>query len=137
LSKELATALSAAVPNQQSATIAVNLAQTAGLCKDNELRENAVRLLAERGDAKAERILGNLYSFGGSTIARDRAEGMAWYDRAGAHGDLFAQRFHREFSEQRFHRQPPDKVSHPDLPWMTQENFEMGLWVERNCPGLC
>jgi len=48
---------------QQSAAVALNLAQTAGLCRDYELRENAIKLLATRGDAKAQRILGNLYFF--------------------------------------------------------------------------
>ena len=57
-----------AKPNQQSAAVALNLAQTAGLCRDYELRENAIKLLATRGDAKAQRILGNLYFFGAKTI---------------------------------------------------------------------
>ena len=98
LPRELATALSAAVPNKQSARDALNLAQTAALCRDYVPRENAIRLLAERGDAKAQRILGNLFTFGGSTIAKDRAEGMTWYRRAGAQGDLFARNFYRDLS---------------------------------------
>ena len=55
---------------QQSAAVALNLAQTAGLCRDYELRENAIKLLATRGDAKAQRILGNLYFFGAKTIRK-------------------------------------------------------------------
>ena len=55
---------------QQSAAVALNLAQTAGLCRDYELRENAIKLLATRGDAKAQRILGNLYFFGAKTICK-------------------------------------------------------------------
>jgi len=125
---ELATALSAAVPNQRSATVALNLAQTAALCRNYQAREDAIRTLANRGDAKAERILGNLYFIGGSTIARDRVEGMAWYGRAGAHGDLFAQKFHRDFA---------DKVVDPNHIWTNQENRGIGLWIFRNCPALC
>ena len=55
---------------QQSAAVALNLAQTAGLCRDYELRENAIKLLAIRGDAKAQRILGNLYFLGAKTIRK-------------------------------------------------------------------
>ena len=128
LPAELATALSAAVPNQQSAGAALTLAQTAGLCRAYGLRENAIRLLATRGDAKAQRILGNLFTFGGSTIAKDRLEGMAWYGRAGAQGDLFAQNFYRDLSG------PSSVTNHH---WTDKENFETGLWISRNCPALC
>jgi hypothetical protein len=54
---ELATALSTAKANQESATVALGLADTAALCGQYALRENAIRLLATRGDAKAQRIL--------------------------------------------------------------------------------
>ena len=139
LPAELSAALSMALPNQQSAAAALNLAQTAALCKDYGLRENAIRLLADRGDAKAQRILGNLYFFGGSTIAtervfgintttRDRTEGMAWYGRAGAQGDLYVQRFHHDLSA---------AFATKDHHFTTQENYETGLWHSRNCPALC
>ena len=128
LPAELATALSVAVANQQSAAAAINLAQTAALCKDYGLRENAIRLLANRGDARAQRILGNLYFVGASTIAQDRVEGMAWYGRAGARGDLFAQKFHRDLA---------DKVSTTGHVWTSKDNYEVGVWVSRNCPALC
>jgi hypothetical protein len=133
---ELSAALSVAKPNQQSATVALNLAQTAGLCRDYALRENAIQLLANHGDAKAQRILGNLYSFGGKTIAtdypivanEDKVEGMTRYGRAGAQGDLFAQKLHRDLA---------DKVSNTNHVWTDEENFETGLWISRNCPALC
>jgi hypothetical protein len=128
LPSELANALSAAKANQESGTVALGLAQTAALCRQYELRENAILVLAARGDAKAQRILGNLYYFGGSTIARDRAQGMAWYERAGAQGDLFAKKFHRDFA---------DKLSDPNHAWTDEERMEGGRWVERNCPALC
>jgi hypothetical protein len=222
LPTELATALSVAKPNQQSAAIALNLAQTAALCADDpsdfpidqrlgcvegegrvpcdraewyknpqtlreeqqehkaaitrdrnqflteyskshrsepsgyidrlfkyidgifarrarearrgeqadlyKLRENAIRVLADRGDAKSQRMLGNLYFFGGSTIDKDHAEGMTWYGRAGAQGDLSAQRFYRDLFE---------KVSNPSHVWTTEEYQEVGAWEERNCPALC
>jgi hypothetical protein len=96
-------------------------------------------VLADRGDAKAQRILGNLYTFGGSTIAtervfainttaKDRIEGMAWYGRAGAQGDLFAKKYHHDLA---------DKVSDPNHHWTDEENMEVGEWIERNCPALC
>jgi TPR repeat protein len=119
-SAELAAALSVAVPNQQSAGVALNLAQTAAMCSDYATRENAIRVLANRGDTKAQRILGNLYFFGAKTIAEDRAEGMRWYDRAGAQGDLYARKFHRDFS---------DKESDPNHVWTDQENRETGGWI--------
>jgi hypothetical protein len=49
LPAEIATALSVAVPNQQSAAAALNLAQTAALCRDYGAREKAIRLLAGVG----------------------------------------------------------------------------------------
>jgi hypothetical protein len=133
---ELATAFSAAVPNQQSGAIALNLAQTAARCGDYVAREDAIRVLANRGDAKAQRILGNLYSFGGSTIAKDhmqhvaedQLQAMSWYARAGAQGDLFAQKFYRDFS---------DTESDPNHKWTDKEYMELGRWVARNCPGWC
>jgi hypothetical protein len=128
LPTELATALSVAKPNQQSAAVALNLAQTAALCRDYRARENAIRVLAERGDAKAQRILGNLYYFGGSTIAQDRVEGMAWYGRAGAQGDLFAKKYHHDLA---------DKDSNPSHHWTDEEKIEGGRWMVRNCPALC
>ena len=128
LASELATALSAAKANQQSATVALDLAQIAASCSQYELRESAIRVLATRGDAKAQRILGNLYFFGGSTIPKDRVEGMAWYDHAGAQGDLFAKQFHRDLA---------DKVSNPNHVWTDEENRETGRWIGRNCPALC
>ena len=127
-SAELAAALSIAAPNQQSATVALTLAQTAAMCSDYTARENAIRVLANRGDAKAQRILGNLYFFGAKTIAEDRVEGMRWYGRAGAQGDLFAEKFHHDLS---------DKVSDPNHVWTRQENIETGGWNIRNCPALC
>jgi TPR repeat protein len=125
---ELATALSSAVPNKQSARDALNLAQTAALCTDYGARENAIRLLAERGDAKAQRILGHLFAFGGSTINKDRAEGMAWYRRAGAQGDLFAQKYYRDLA---------DKVNDTDRVWSSEDYKEAGHWHFSNCPALC
>jgi hypothetical protein len=58
LPSELATALSTAKANQASATIALSLAQTAALCRQYELRENAIQVLATRGDAKTQTYLG-------------------------------------------------------------------------------
>jgi hypothetical protein len=127
LQAELATALSAAVPNQQSAAAALSLAQTAALCRDYGIRENAIRLLANRGDAKAQRILGNLFTFGGSTIAKNRVEGMTWYSRAGAQGDLFAQKYHRDLA---------DKVKTTEV-WSLKDYQEGGHWSFSNCPALC
>jgi hypothetical protein len=72
--------------------------------------------------------LGNLYFFGGSTIAQHRVEGMAWYERAGAQGDLFAKKYHDDLA---------GKVSNPNHRWTDQENIEGGRWIERNCPALC
>jgi hypothetical protein len=130
---ELTTALSAAVPNQQSATVALNLAQAAALCRDYGAREGAISVLANRGDAKAQRILGNLYFFGGSTIAKDHVkedqlQAMPWYARAGAQGDLFAQKFYRDIS---------DKMSDPNHKWTREEHIEVGGWAIRNCPAWC
>jgi hypothetical protein len=140
LSSELATAVSLAKPNQQSAAVALRLAQTAALCRDYELRENAIQVLATRGDAKAQRILGNLYYFGGQTIGKDhdleqeekrvkdQVEGMAWYGRAGSQGDLFAQKFYHDLA---------DKKSNPNHVWTDQEYREVGKWISQNCPALC
>ena len=128
LPSELATALSVAKPNQQSAAVALNLAQTAALCRDYGLRENAIHALADRGDAKSQRILGNLYFFGGSTIAKNPVESMTWYSRAGAQGDLSAQRFYRDLF---------DKVSNPNHVSTSEEYREIGAWAIRNCPSLC
>jgi len=125
---ELATALSASVPNKQSARDALNLAQTAALCGDYGARENAIRLLATHGDSRAQRILGNLFTFGGSTIAKDHVEGMAWYGRAGAQGDLFAQKYYRDLSA---------AVTTSNHVWTSQEFYEAGLWEERICSALC
>jgi hypothetical protein len=118
-----------AKPNQQSAAVALNLAQTAGLCRDYELRENAIKLLATRGDAKAQRILATfIFSerrrFVTDTTTpiwanKDKAEGMAWYGRAGAQGDLFA-----------------DKANTNHV-WTDGERVELGFWILRNCPTLC
>jgi TPR repeat protein len=101
------------------------------------LRENAIQLLATRGYAKAQRIFGNLYFFGGKTMEtytttpiwanKDKAEGMAWYGRAGAQGDLFAQKLCRDLT---------DKVNTNHV-WTDVENIELGFWISRNCPALC
>jgi hypothetical protein len=50
---------------------------------------------------------------------KDKAEGMAWYGRAGAQGDLFA-----------------DKVNTNHV-WTDGERVELGFWILRNCPTLC
>jgi hypothetical protein len=121
---ELTTALSAAIPNQQSATVALNLAQTAARCNDYEARENAIRVLANRGDARAQRILGNLYYFGAKTIAKDPLEAMRWYGLAGAQGELFAKEFH-------------DKMSDPNQLSTREQTMELGGWIVRNCAALC
>jgi hypothetical protein len=128
LPSELENAVSVAKPNQQSAVVALNLAQTAALCRDYGARENAIRILANRGDAKAERILGNLYLFGSYTIDRDPTVAMTWIGRAGAQGDLLAQKFYRDLS---------GAFTAPNHSWTGQENIESGRWSFRNCPNLC
>jgi hypothetical protein len=85
-------------------------------------------VLANRGDAKAQRILGNLYYFGAKRIAKDPLEAMRWYGLAGAQGELFAQEFHRDFA---------DKMSDPNHVWTREENIEAGGWIVRNCAALC
>jgi hypothetical protein len=128
LPNELAVALSNAKPNQHTTSDAISLAQTAALCGDYASRENAIRALAERGDAKAQRILGNLYLFGGSAIAKDKVEGMKWYGRAGAQGDVLAQNFYREYL---------DAASNPNHVWTTKDDEAVGRWIGQNCPALC
>jgi hypothetical protein len=126
---EIRTALSTAIANRQSATIALRLAQTAGLCGDYETRENAVGVLANRGDAKAQRILGNFFYNGAKTIAKDPVQGMTWYGRAGAQGDLFAEKYYRDLS---------GKVSDKNHVWTNDEYSQIGGWiVGHNCPALC
>ena len=93
-------------------------------------RKNAIKLLATRGDAKAQRMSGLRQKlclreeFVADTTTpiwanKDKAEGMAWYGRAGAQGDLFA-----------------DKANTNHV-WTDGERVELGFWILRNCPTLC
>ena len=45
------------------------------------------RLLAEQGDAYTQMSLGDMY-FIGLSVPQDYAEGLKWYHRAAAHGDV-------------------------------------------------
>jgi Sel1 repeat-containing protein len=98
--KELAAALSAAVPNEASAAAARKLAEAAGLCHEDALRLNTIRSLAERGDARSQAILGITHWYRGKHVDQDKAKGaknlvesLRWLQQAAEQGDGEAQEF--------------------------------------------
>jgi hypothetical protein len=100
--------LPAALPNEASAKALVDDAQNASICGDNATRERIVRALAERGDARAQSILGGMYFYrdtrtwedssgkmniSNDSTPQDRSEGVKWFLRAANQGDADAQGF--------------------------------------------
>jgi hypothetical protein len=89
--------LPAAVPNEAYAAMLLDDAQNASLCGDNAKFEGIVRDLAERGDARAQSILGGMYFYRGTRTPEDRAtpqdrsEGVKWFLRAANQGNADAQ----------------------------------------------
>jgi hypothetical protein len=82
------------------------------------------RLPAELATALAV-VVPNKQSAG---AALDRVQGMTWIGRAGAQGDLYAQKFYHDLS---------GAFTTTNHSYTSQENMETGLWIERNCPALC
>lgn len=81
-----------------------------GFYQRNEFEKSfkSLRPLAEKGDARAQYMLGRHYQFG-QGVKADRAEAYHWYKRAEARGHLEAKLF-RQLLEKRWKLTPDEKA---------------------------
>ena len=74
-----------------------------GVKRDKKLAVQYYMLAAEGGNAEAQRLLGDCYSYGGYGIEQDTNEGFKWYLKSADNGDVKAQRIvGREYCTEHF-----------------------------------